>query len=59
MVIITNAIIKLNASGTVAMSNELNDEVKDIWNANAAFWGKCMGEGNDFHRLLIEPNQLD
>jgi 2-polyprenyl-3-methyl-5-hydroxy-6-metoxy-1,4-benzoquinol methylase len=41
------------------MSNELNDEVKDVWNTNAAFWDKRMGEGNDFHRLLIEPNQLE
>jgi len=34
------------------------DAVKSIWNANAEFWDKRMGEGNDFHKTLIEPNQL-
>jgi SAM-dependent methyltransferase len=37
----------------------LNDEVKNIWNANADFWDGRMGEGgNSFHRTLIEPTQL-
>jgi 2-polyprenyl-3-methyl-5-hydroxy-6-metoxy-1,4-benzoquinol methylase len=36
----------------------LNDEVKNIWNANAAFWDSRMGEGNAFHKTLIEPTQL-
>lgn len=34
------------------------DTVKDIWNTNAEFWDKRMGEGNDFHKILIEPTQL-
>lgn len=34
------------------------DEVKNIWNANAEFWDNRMGEGNDFHKTLIEPVQL-
>ncbi|OGO43854.1 MAG: hypothetical protein A2137_00790 [Chloroflexi bacterium RBG_16_58_8] len=36
-----------------------NDEVKNIWNTNAAFLDSRMQEGNDFHKILIEPNQLD
>ncbi len=36
----------------------LNDEVRDIWNANADFWDGRMGEGNAFHKTLIEPTQL-
>src|SRR5512139_2900498 len=36
----------------------LNDEVKGIWNANAEFWDNRMGEGNVFHKTLIEPAQL-
>jgi len=36
----------------------LNDKVKEIWNANAEFWDSRMGEGNDFHKILIEPTQL-
>ncbi|MDP6419773.1 MAG: class I SAM-dependent methyltransferase [SAR202 cluster bacterium] len=36
----------------------LNEEVRDIWDANADFWDQRMGEGNDFHRDLIMPNQL-
>ncbi len=36
----------------------LNDEVRDIWNANADFWDGRMAEGNAFHKTLIEPTQL-
>lgn len=36
----------------------MKDEVKNIWNANAEFWDSKMGEGNDFHKTLIEPMQL-
>ena len=35
-----------------------NSQVRDIWDKNADFWNEKMGEGNDFHKLLIEPNQL-
>ena len=41
------------------MKNKVNAEVKEIWNTNAAFWDGRMGEGNDFHKILIEPNQLE
>jgi 2-polyprenyl-3-methyl-5-hydroxy-6-metoxy-1,4-benzoquinol methylase len=36
----------------------INSEVKNIWNTNAVFWDSKIGEGNDFHKLLIEPIQL-
>lgn len=36
----------------------MNEEVKNIWNANAEFWDSKMGEGNNFHKTLIEPTQL-
>jgi 2-polyprenyl-3-methyl-5-hydroxy-6-metoxy-1,4-benzoquinol methylase len=29
-----------------------------IWNANAEFRDPRMGEGNDFHKILIEPARL-
>jgi SAM-dependent methyltransferase len=32
--------------------------VREIWNANAEFWDRRMGEGNQFHKVLIEPIQL-
>jgi 2-polyprenyl-3-methyl-5-hydroxy-6-metoxy-1,4-benzoquinol methylase len=35
----------------------LNQEVRDIWDHNAAFWDQRMGEGNTFHKTLIEPTQ--
>jgi 2-polyprenyl-3-methyl-5-hydroxy-6-metoxy-1,4-benzoquinol methylase len=35
----------------------LNQEVRDIWNQNASFWDERMGEGNAFHKTLIEPTQ--
>ncbi len=41
------------------MKRKINQEVRAIWNTNAAFWDSRMGEGNDFHKILIEPNQLD
>lgn len=34
------------------------DAVRDVWNANAEFWDERMGEGNFFHKGLIEPTQL-
>jgi len=36
----------------------MNEEVRNIWNAIAEFWDSRMGEGNDFHKMLIEPIQL-
>ena len=36
----------------------LNDDVGQIWDANADFWNDRMGEGNGFHKKLIEPSQL-
>lgn len=36
----------------------MEDKVKVIWDANAEFWDSRMGEGNDFHKTLIEPTQL-
>lgn len=35
----------------------LNAEVREIWNTNADFWNERMGEGNEFHRVLIGPTQ--
>jgi 2-polyprenyl-3-methyl-5-hydroxy-6-metoxy-1,4-benzoquinol methylase len=35
----------------------LNREVCDIWDHNAPFWDERMGEGNTFHKTLIEPTQ--
>ena len=28
---------------------------RDIWDQNARWWDARMGEGNDWHRLLISP----
>jgi len=35
----------------------LNAEVREIWDKNADYWNDRMGEGNEFHRLLIAPAQ--
>ena len=35
----------------------LNQQVRDAWNRNAPFWDERMGEGNSFHKTLIEPTQ--
>ena len=34
---------------------EANEKARTIWDANAAFWNKHMGEGNDFVNHLIWP----
>lgn len=39
-------------------TSELNEATQYAWNTNAEFWNERMGEGNDFHKLLIEPAQL-
>jgi len=31
------------------------DEVRDVWNENAAYWDEYMGEGNDFVNVLCWP----
>ena len=36
----------------------LNDATRYAWNTNAEFWNERMGEGNDFHKMLVEPSQL-
>ncbi len=33
----------------------LNQETREAWNENAAFWDQKMGEGNSFQRNLIGP----
>ena len=32
-----------------------NEETRDVWNQNAAFWDERMGEGNDFVEVLTWP----
>src|SRR5437899_6093187 len=34
---------------------ELAEESRNIWDQNARWWDGKMGEGNDWHRLLIAP----
>jgi 2-polyprenyl-3-methyl-5-hydroxy-6-metoxy-1,4-benzoquinol methylase len=43
----------------MADHDRLNEEVRAIWDQNADFWDQRMGEGNDFHKLLIEPTQIE
>ncbi len=33
------------------------EEIRAIWNQNADHWDEKMGEGNHFHKALIEPAQ--
>jgi 2-polyprenyl-3-methyl-5-hydroxy-6-metoxy-1,4-benzoquinol methylase len=35
--------------------NRANEETRQVWNLNAAFWDERMGEGNDFVELLTWP----
>lgn len=32
-----------------------NEETRQVWNQNAAFWDERMGEGNDFVEVLVWP----
>ncbi len=36
-------------------SHELNENVRKIWDHNAAFWDEKMGEGNLTQRFLVGP----
>ncbi len=38
--------------------NQLKNDVQSRWDTNATFWDGKMGEGNQFHRILIEPATL-
>ncbi len=35
--------------------SSLNRQAHDLWEQNAAFWDEHMGEGNDFHLMLVAP----
>ena len=35
-----------------------HSQSRAAWDANAAFWDHRMGEGNEFHRKLVEPATL-
>ena len=32
-----------------------NRQVRDVWDRKAGFWDDRFGEGNDFHRTVVEP----
>ena len=34
---------------------QANEETRQAWNENAAFWDQRMGEGNDFVEVLVWP----
>jgi FkbM family methyltransferase len=36
---------------------DLNEKVREIWDKNADYWNERMGDGNNFHRILIGPTQ--
>ncbi len=37
-------------------SQDFNREVRRLWEQKAAFWDERYGEGNEFHKTLIEPS---
>lgn len=45
---------------TTVDPSSLNDDARRAWEANAGWWDERIGaEGNDFHRLLVAPAQLE
>ena len=40
---------------TIEDLRQANEETREAWNQNAAFWDERMGEGNDFVEVLIWP----
>ncbi len=41
---------------TNAIDSGFNREVRQLWEQKAAFWDEQYGEGNEFHKTLIEPS---
>ena len=39
----------------MAEMRRTNDEIRQVWNKNAAFWDERMGDGNEFVELLVWP----
>lgn len=37
---------------------QANEETRQVWNENAAFWDERMGEGNDFVEVLTWPSTV-
>ncbi len=39
-----------------SQDSQVRSEVRRIWDANAEYWDRSMGEGNMFHRQLLLPS---
>jgi len=48
----------IDAIMDIDTSDTLKNGVSQIWDRNADYWDQRMGDGNDFHKLLIEPVQV-
>jgi len=45
----------MSESRETAAHEDLNEQTRQIWNANAEWWDDRIGDGNDFQVKLIEP----
>ncbi len=45
----------MSESSSERATPDLNLEVRQLWDQKAAFWDGRYGEGNEFHKTLIEP----
>lgn len=52
----TNSSLLTVTGGHVSDSTRLNQEVRELWDQKATFWSERYGEGNEFHKTLIEPS---
>lgn len=41
----------------MSKNEQFSDDDKSRWDTNAGFWNERMGEGNEFHKTVIEPVQ--
>ncbi|GAC1349298.1 MAG: class I SAM-dependent methyltransferase [Ktedonobacteraceae bacterium] len=45
----------MTVENTLGNFAALNQQTREAWNQNAAFWDEHMGDGNQFQRVLIGP----
>jgi 2-polyprenyl-3-methyl-5-hydroxy-6-metoxy-1,4-benzoquinol methylase len=45
-----------HASMTTDHLQPVNEEIREVWNKNAAFWDERMGDGNEFVEILVWPS---
>lgn len=54
---VPRALMHMREKGPPSDPGDPSRETREVWDRNADFWDGRMGEGNEFHSLLVAPSQ--